>query len=65
MAHTSITDIRNITSSNLIATTKSGDHNNKLIVGAHSDGVLEGPAINDVASGLVGVYEVAKGLSKY
>ncbi|KAF5854282.1 hypothetical protein GGP41_007039 [Bipolaris sorokiniana] len=47
-------DIRNITSSNLIATTKSGDHNNKLIVGAHSDGVLEGPAINDVASGLVG-----------
>ncbi|EUC46980.1 hypothetical protein COCMIDRAFT_35417 [Bipolaris oryzae ATCC 44560] len=58
-------DIRNITSSNLIATTKSGDHNNKLIVGAHSDGVLEGPAINDVASGLVGIYEVAKGLSKY
>ncbi|XP_014558842.1 hypothetical protein COCVIDRAFT_93536 [Bipolaris victoriae FI3] len=58
-------DIRNITSSNLIATTKSGDHNNKLVVGAHSDGVLQGPAINDVASGLVGVYEVAKGLSKY
>ncbi|EMD92190.1 hypothetical protein COCC4DRAFT_130784 [Bipolaris maydis ATCC 48331] len=58
-------DLRNITSSTLIATTKSGDHNNKLVVGAHSNGVLEGPAINDVASGLVGVYEVAKGLSNY
>jgi Zn-dependent M28 family amino/carboxypeptidase len=34
-------------------------------VGAHSDSVSEGPGINDDGSGVVGILEVAKQLSKY
>jgi len=60
-----VTDIRNITTYNVLATTNSGDQNNKLALGAHTDSVSAGPGINDDGSGTVGILEVAKALSKY
>lgn len=59
------TDIRNISTYNALATTNSGDQNNKLALGAHTDSVSAGPGINDDGSGTVGILEVAKALSKY
>lgn len=59
------TDIRNISTYNVIATTNSGDQENKLALGAHTDSVAAGPGINDDGSGTVGILEVAKALSKY
>ncbi|KAH4041341.1 peptide hydrolase [Parastagonospora nodorum] len=59
------TDIRNISTTNVLATTVGGDHNNKLALGAHSDSTNDGPGINDNGSGVVGVLEVAKALTKY
>ncbi|USP72803.1 uncharacterized protein yc1106_00077 [Curvularia clavata] len=58
-------DIRNITTNNVIATTKSGDQNNKLVLGAHTDSVAAGPGINDDGSGINALLEVARALSKY
>lgn len=49
----------------MIATTNSGDQENKLALGAHTDSVAAGPGINDDGSGTVGILEVAKALSKY
>jgi hypothetical protein len=49
----------------VLATTKSGDQDNKLALGAHSDSVAAGPGINDDGSGTIGILEVAKALSKY
>ena len=59
------TDIRNTSTFNVLATTNSGDQENKLAVGAHTDSVAAGPGINDDGSGTVGILEVAKALSKY
>jgi hypothetical protein len=59
------TDIRNISTYNVLATTTSGDQNNKLALGAHTDSVAAGPGINDDGSGTVGILEVAKALSQY
>jgi Zn-dependent M28 family amino/carboxypeptidase len=59
------TDIRNVSTYNVIATTNSGDQDNKLALGAHTDSVAAGPGINDDGSGTVGILEVAKALSKY
>jgi Zn-dependent M28 family amino/carboxypeptidase len=59
------TDIRNISTYNVLATTNSGDQDNKLALGAHTDSVAAGPGINDNGSGTVGILEVAKALSKY
>jgi Zn-dependent M28 family amino/carboxypeptidase len=59
------TDIRNITTYNVLATTNSGDQDNKLALGAHTDSVAAGPGINDDGSGTVGILEVAKALSQY
>lgn len=50
---------------NVIAETKDGDHDNVLIVGGHSDSVAAGPGINDDGSGIIGVLNVAIGLSKF
>ncbi|POS77063.1 leupeptin-inactivating enzyme 1 [Diaporthe helianthi] len=50
---------------NVIAQTKSGDPNNVIFVGAHSDSVEAGPGINDDGSGTVGILEVALQLAKY
>ncbi|KAK3671039.1 hypothetical protein LTR78_009000 [Recurvomyces mirabilis] len=49
----------------VVADTISGDHNNILAVGAHSDSVYAGPGINDDGSGPVGILEVAEQLSSY
>ncbi|KAH6916402.1 hypothetical protein BKA70DRAFT_1502453 [Coprinopsis sp. MPI-PUGE-AT-0042] len=38
---------------NVIATTKSGDKNNIVFAGAHSDSVAAGPGINDDGSGTI------------
>ncbi|KAH9883119.1 hypothetical protein J1614_000489 [Plenodomus biglobosus] len=59
------TEIQNISTHNVLATTKSGDQTNKLALGAHTDSVPEGPGINDNGSGTIGILEVAKALSKY
>lgn len=59
------TDIRNISTTNVLATTVGGDQNNKLALGAHSDSTNGGPGINDNGSGVVAVLEIAKALTKY
>jgi Zn-dependent M28 family amino/carboxypeptidase len=50
---------------NVIAETKTGDHDNVLVLGGHSDSVAAGPGINDDGSGTIGVYAVAKALTNY
>jgi Zn-dependent M28 family amino/carboxypeptidase len=60
-----MTDIRNISTYNVLATTVGGDQGNRLALGAHTDSVAAGPGINDDGSGTVGILEVAKALSKY
>lgn len=50
---------------NVIAETKEGDHDNVLVVGAHSDSVKAGAGINDDGSGSIGILEVALNLPKY
>ncbi|KAI1487969.1 leucine aminopeptidase [Biscogniauxia mediterranea] len=56
--------IANGTSYNVIASSKVGDPNNVLMLGAHSDSVVEGPGINDNGSGSCGILTVAKQLAK-
>jgi carboxypeptidase Q len=58
-------DIRNVTTYNVIAETKCGDHDNVLALGAHSDSVFAGPGINDDGSGTIGILEAAIQLSNY
>jgi Zn-dependent M28 family amino/carboxypeptidase len=50
---------------NVIAETKTGDHENVLALGAHTDSVAEGPGINDNGSGSIGILEVALQLTKF
>lgn len=52
-------------SANVIATSKYGDENNVLFLGAHSDSVAAGPGINDDGSGSVGILETAIQLAKW
>ncbi|KAF4610794.1 hypothetical protein D9613_006614 [Agrocybe pediades] len=52
-------------SSNLFAVTKTGDKQNIVMAGAHSDSVAAGPGINDDGSGSMGVLEIALNLPKY
>ncbi|CDH50631.1 leucine aminopeptidase 1 [Lichtheimia corymbifera JMRC:FSU:9682] len=44
---------------NVCAQTKSGNKNNVIVVGAHSDSVVAGPGINDNGSGSAALLEVA------
>ncbi len=46
-------------SENVIAETRHGDDANTVMVGAHLDGVLEGPGINDNGSGTAAILETA------
>ncbi|KAK6199475.1 aminopeptidase yscIII transferrin receptor [Scheffersomyces amazonensis] len=57
--------IRNISTLNVIAETKYGDHDNVVSLGAHSDSVAEGPGINDDGSGTISLLEVAEKLTKF
>ncbi|PBP17070.1 putative leucine aminopeptidase 2 [Diplocarpon rosae] len=50
---------------NVIAETIGGDKNHVLMVGAHTDSSPKGPGINDNASGVVGILEVALQLAKF
>lgn len=52
------------TGRNLIADWPGGDTEDVLMVGAHLDGVAEGPGINDNASGSAGILEVALEVSR-
>jgi len=60
-----LTDIQIVTTNNVLATSKCGDKNNQLTLGAHTDSVGAGPGINDDGSGTVGILNVAKALAKY
>lgn len=57
--------LENRTTYNVIAETKGGDHNNVISLGGHSDSVEAGPGINDDGSGIIGILEVAKALTKF
>ena len=52
-------DIRNVTTYNVIAETKYGDHDSVLVLGAHPDSVFDGPGINDDGSGTIGILTTA------
>lgn len=49
---------------NLLATSKKGDATKQAVVGAHLDGVPEGPGINDNGSGSATLIEVAVKLAE-
>lgn len=49
----------------MIAQSKTGDAENVIHVGAHSDSVAAGPGINDNGSGSIGILEVALQLTKF
>jgi len=51
--------VARVTTENLIADTPSGATGRTVVVGAHLDGVAEGPGINDNASGVGAVLETA------
>ncbi|KAI1765113.1 Zn-dependent exopeptidase [Hypoxylon sp. FL1150] len=57
--------IDNATSYNVVASSKYGDANNVLFLGAHSDSVEAGPGINDNGSGSCGLLTIAKALAKW
>lgn len=57
--------VRRIKTTNVIAETRGGDHDNVVSLGAHSDSVAEGPGINDDGSGTISLLEVAKQLTNY
>ncbi len=48
-----------VTTSNVIAETRTGKPNNVVMAGAHLDSVAEGPGINDNGSGSAALLEVA------
>lgn len=50
---------RRVTSENLIADTPAGAAGRNVVIGAHLDGVAEGPGINDNASGVAVLLETA------
>lgn len=56
---------KNATSYNVIAQTKSGDQENVIHIGGHSDSVTAGPGINDNGSGTSSILEVATQLARY
>jgi Zn-dependent M28 family amino/carboxypeptidase len=60
-----LTFIEIVTTTNVLATSKCGDKENQLALGAHTDSVGAGPGINDDGSGTVGILNVAKSLAKY
>ena len=47
------------TTINVLASTRGGDPNNTIVVGAHLDSVPAGPGMNDNGSGSAGILEIA------
>jgi Zn-dependent M28 family amino/carboxypeptidase len=60
-----IIEQQTVTTYNVIAETRGGDHNNVIHLGGHSDSVAAGPGINDNGSGGIGILEVALALTKF
>ncbi|UPT21618.1 M20/M25/M40 family metallo-hydrolase [Thermobifida alba] len=56
--------IRTSHSYNVIAETRGGNRDNVVVVGAHLDGVPDGPGINDNGSGVATLLEIAKQLNR-
>ncbi|GAA0808619.1 M20/M25/M40 family metallo-hydrolase [Spirilliplanes yamanashiensis] len=52
------------TSANLLAETRGGDPGTVVMVGAHLDSVAEGPGVNDNATGVAAVLEIAAALAR-
>lgn len=50
---------------NIIAESKDGDHDNVVMLGAHSDSVEAGPGSNDNGSGAISQLNVARALSNF
>ena len=50
---------------NIVANTNTGDKNNTVMLGAHLDGVEDGPGINDNGSGSAAILETAIQLKKF
>ncbi|KAH8590832.1 aminopeptidase [Bisporella sp. PMI_857] len=57
--------VENAATTNIVAQTTSGDQDNCVMLGAHSDSVAEGPGINDDGSGTLTLLEIATHLAKY
>ena len=49
---------------NVIATSKRGNKNKRIVVGGHLDSVPEGPGINDNGSGVSAILETAEQMAK-
>jgi Zn-dependent M28 family amino/carboxypeptidase len=49
---------------NVIADSPRGDRDRTIVVGAHLDGVADGPGINDNGSGTAGILEIAEQVAK-
>ncbi|WP_344307793.1 M20/M25/M40 family metallo-hydrolase [Brevibacterium samyangense] len=54
---------RTVETWNVLAETKEGDPEDVQMLGAHLDGVPEGPGVNDNASGVAGLLAVAEGIA--
>jgi Zn-dependent M28 family amino/carboxypeptidase len=50
--------------SNVVATSRTGDPEHVLVVGAHLDSVVEGPGINDNGSGTSTILEIAEEMAE-
>lgn len=57
--------IRTISTLNVVAETRFGDHDNVVALGAHLDSVEAGPGINDDGLGSISLLEVAKHLANF
>ncbi|KAL8399679.1 hypothetical protein RB594_000180 [Gaeumannomyces avenae] len=55
----------NLTSYNLIATSRRGNQSNIIMAGAHADSVEAGPGVNDDGSGTISILETAVQLAKF
>ncbi|EME48633.1 hypothetical protein DOTSEDRAFT_119156, partial [Dothistroma septosporum NZE10] len=58
-------EVQTIKTLNVVAQTASGDPDNCVLLGAHSDSVPEGPGINDDGSGTLSLLEVATHLTNF
>ena len=57
------TEFTTVETWNVIAETTAGDDDSVQMIGAHLDGVTEGPGVNDNASGVSGVLAAAEALA--
>ncbi|CAO3595942.1 unnamed protein product [Absidia cylindrospora] len=53
-----------VTTYNIIAETKAGNKSNVVMIGAHTDSVIDGPGINDDGSGVAALLELSRHLDQ-